>query len=64
MLTISEGDVVTGEVKVGPNQKNPRDIDVSLKVDFDGQVLHFLFFPLPLTLQFESIHSNMDYVIR
>eukprot|EP01128_Nolandella_sp_AFSM9_P002546 TRINITY_DN12912_c0_g1_i1.p1 TRINITY_DN12912_c0_g1~~TRINITY_DN12912_c0_g1_i1.p1 ORF type:complete len:369 (+),score=108.86 TRINITY_DN12912_c0_g1_i1:51-1109(+) len=50
VLTVNEGEEITGKIKVGPNEKNPRDINVLLESSFSGQN--------------GSNESVMDYVIR
>lgn len=37
VLTICEGEAVTGSLTVAPNTKNPRDIDIVLKYSFNGR---------------------------
>jgi protein arginine N-methyltransferase 1 len=49
-LTLKDGEKVSGWIKVAPNQKNERDLDISIHVDFDGS--------------FQSVHETMEYVLR
>jgi len=37
------GESATFTMKSGPNKDNPRDLDITLRVDFDGavQISHF-----------------------
>ncbi|XP_043810938.1 protein arginine N-methyltransferase 1.1-like [Manihot esculenta] len=37
VLTICEGEVLSGNMTVAPNQKDPRDIDIMIKYAFNGQ---------------------------
>uniref|UniRef100_A0A2P2L8V0 Protein arginine N-methyltransferase domain-containing protein n=1 Tax=Rhizophora mucronata TaxID=61149 RepID=A0A2P2L8V0_RHIMU len=37
VLTICEGEAVTGSMTVAPNKKNPRDIDIMVKYSLNGQ---------------------------
>ncbi|KAK4766832.1 hypothetical protein SAY87_008474 [Trapa incisa] len=37
VITICEGEVVTGNMTVAPNMKNPRDVDIKLKYSFNGK---------------------------
>ncbi|CAI6008859.1 unnamed protein product [Closterium sp. NIES-65] len=36
-LTMCEGEAVTGTMQVKPNEKNPRDLDISVTYKFDGR---------------------------
>ncbi|KFK29506.1 hypothetical protein AALP_AA7G143300 [Arabis alpina] len=37
VLTICEGETITGSMSVSPNKKNPRDIDIKLSYSLNGQ---------------------------
>uniref|UniRef100_A0A9I9DAF9 Protein arginine N-methyltransferase 1.1 n=3 Tax=Cucumis melo TaxID=3656 RepID=A0A9I9DAF9_CUCME len=37
VITICEGESITGSLNVAPNKKNPRDIDIVLKYSFNGR---------------------------
>ncbi|VVB11134.1 unnamed protein product [Arabis nemorensis] len=37
VLTICEGETITGSMSVSPNKKNPRDIDIKLNYSLNGQ---------------------------
>ncbi|CAL9227328.1 unnamed protein product [Arabidopsis halleri] len=37
VLTICEGETITGTMSVSPNKKNPRDIDIKLSYSLNGQ---------------------------
>ncbi|KAK4749373.1 hypothetical protein SAY87_026822 [Trapa incisa] len=37
VITICEGEAVTGSLTVAPNKKNPRDVDIKLKYSFNGK---------------------------
>jgi protein arginine N-methyltransferase 1 len=37
-ITVCQGEVMKGRLECGPNSKNPRDLDITLKIDFEGQV--------------------------
>ena len=37
VLTMCEGEAVTGTMSVSPNTKNPRDIDIKLSYSFNGK---------------------------
>jgi len=49
-LSISKGDTLSGSIKVAPNSKNERDLDIELSVDFHGK--------------YQQLHLTQDYVIR
>jgi len=49
-LSVEHGEKVKGTIKVGPNAKNPRDLDISLQIDFDGK--------------FQSVHKTQEYLLR
>ncbi|CAI7911950.1 unnamed protein product, partial [Closterium sp. NIES-54] len=36
-LTVCEGEAITGTMQVKPNEKNPRDLDISVTYKFDGR---------------------------
>jgi hypothetical protein len=38
VLGITEGDEISGIIEGGPNTRNPRDWDIAIRTDFDGQV--------------------------
>jgi len=50
LLSISEGDVISGHVSCKPNAKNPRDLDIDIHVDFDGK--------------WGQIHKTQEYLLR
>ncbi|CAN7032905.1 unnamed protein product [Brassica rapa subsp. trilocularis] len=37
VLTICEGETITGSMSVSYNKKNPRDVDIKLSYSLDGQ---------------------------
>ncbi|KAE8714112.1 putative protein arginine N-methyltransferase 1 [Hibiscus syriacus] len=37
VLTICEGDAITGSMTVAPNKKNPRDVDIMVKYSLSGR---------------------------
>lgn len=37
VLTICQGEALTGSMTVAPNKKNPRDIDITIKYSLNGQ---------------------------
>lgn len=37
VLTVCQGEAITGSLNVAPNGKNPRDIDIVLKYSFNGR---------------------------
>jgi len=49
-LTVNAGDVISGNLKVSPNSKNERDIDIEIHVDFDGK--------------YQSLHTSQQYILR
>jgi protein arginine N-methyltransferase 1 len=49
-LSISKDDVISGTIKVAPNAKNERDLDVGLTIDFDGK--------------YQQMHIEQEFVIR
>jgi protein arginine N-methyltransferase 1 len=36
-LIVNQGETIKGEFKVKRNDKNPRDLDIDIKVDFQGK---------------------------
>lgn len=38
-LTICSGEKIRGRISCNPNQKNPRDLDISISVDFEGKCM-------------------------
>jgi protein arginine N-methyltransferase 1 len=36
-LTVNPGEVLSGELKCVPNEKNPRDLDITIKYKFEGK---------------------------
>lgn len=49
-LTVHTGDKISGWLDVAPNDKNPRDLDIGIHIDFDGK--------------HQSVHETYDYVLR
>jgi len=49
-LTICEGEEITGQIACEPNKKNPRDLDISMTVKFDGR--------------HSQMNANMQYRLR
>ena len=37
MLTVEKEEMLSGQLNVRPNEKNPRDIDISVHYKFDGK---------------------------
>eukprot|EP00741_Cyanophora_paradoxa_P000462 tig00000405_g450.t1 len=37
VLIVNQGEVITGNINVAPNAKNPRDLDISIRYKFDGK---------------------------
>ena len=37
VLTICEGEMITGSMTIAPNKKNPRDVDIELSYSLNGQ---------------------------
>jgi len=50
VLGITEGDEISGIIEGGPNMRNPRDWDIAIRTDFDGQ--------------YESVHKRQEYTLR
>jgi len=50
ILTVNEGEHIVGYLACKPNDKNPRDLDIQIKYDFDGK--------------YNKIHKIHDYVLR
>jgi len=50
VLAVREGDVLHGQIEVVPNAKNPRDLDIKLRIDFDGRN--------------QSLHTTYNYFMR
>jgi type I protein arginine methyltransferase len=49
-LSVVAGDKISGKISVAPNNKNERDLDISIALDFDGK--------------FQQVHKTQDYVLR
>jgi len=49
-ITIAEKEEIKGSLTCKPNAKNPRDLDISLKVDFDGK--------------YTTFHNSQEYYLR
>ncbi|XP_004364561.2 protein arginine N-methyltransferase 1 [Capsaspora owczarzaki ATCC 30864] len=49
-LTVKAGEVINGTLSMKRNAKNPRDIDITLRVDFDGE--------------HSSLHETIPYRMR
>ncbi|CAN0105913.1 unnamed protein product [Heterosigma akashiwo] len=47
---VNEGEQISGEISCARNKKNPRDLDIHIKLDFDGED--------------GSQHSSTDYRLR
>jgi protein arginine N-methyltransferase 1 len=39
-LTICEGETIDGVISCHPNQNNPRDLDINIKINFDGSQMN------------------------
>jgi len=50
LLSVSQGDVVSGTVSCKPNSKNPRDLDIEIHVDYEGK--------------WNNIHKTQEYLLR
>jgi len=50
VLNVTEGDVITGSLCCKPNDKNPRDLDIEIKYDYEGK--------------YSKVHKIHDYVLR
>lgn len=50
LLSISQGDTISGWVACKPNVKNPRDLDIEIHVDFNGKV--------------NQVHKTQEYLLR
>jgi len=50
VLSIDEGEAIKGEIKCSPNLKNPRDLDISIHIDYDGK--------------HASLHKTQEYLLR
>ncbi|CAM9937341.1 unnamed protein product [Ectocarpus sp. 4 AP-2014] len=49
-LTICKGESIKGKITVKPNDKNPRDLDIALRLDHQGSVM--------------SLHATQEYRLR
>lgn len=38
VLTVKQGEVLTGTIECAPNAKNPRDLDIVIEYQFDGEI--------------------------
>jgi len=50
VLSVSEGEEVKGVLTCKPNSKNPRDLDITIRLDFDGK--------------HSSVHKTQEYFLR
>jgi len=50
VLSVSEQEEIKGSLSCKPNAKNPRDLDITIAVDFDGKHC--------------SVHLSQDYFLR
>jgi len=50
VLTVCDGETIFGKITCKPNTKNPRDLDISMQVDFDGK--------------HSKLRTNMEYKLR
>uniref|UniRef100_A0A6B2LAE3 type I protein arginine methyltransferase n=1 Tax=Arcella intermedia TaxID=1963864 RepID=A0A6B2LAE3_9EUKA len=50
VLILSEGDTISGTIDVRPNQKNPRDLDIKINVDYEGK--------------WNEVHKTQEYLLR
>jgi protein arginine N-methyltransferase 1 len=50
ILSITEGDTISGYLSCKPNSKNPRDLDIEIGIDYDGK--------------YNKIHKVHDYILR
>jgi protein arginine N-methyltransferase 1 len=49
-ITVNAGESITGHISVAPNPGNHRDLDITIKYDFDGTV--------------HSLHETQEYRLR
>ena len=49
-LTLSGGDKISGWISVAPNNKNERDLDINVHVDFEGK--------------YQNIHDTHEFILR
>jgi protein arginine N-methyltransferase 1 len=49
-LSLCDGDKVTGTVETKPNQKNPRDLDITIDINFEGK--------------YEKVHKTQEFLLR
>lgn len=50
VLSLSEGEEITGVISAKQNEHNHRDWDISIQVDYEGQ--------------YEQVHKVTDYILR
>jgi protein arginine N-methyltransferase 1 len=50
VLSVSEGDAISGYISCKPNEKNPRDLDIEIKYDYEGD--------------YNKTHKIQGYVLR
>jgi len=50
VLSVSEGEGITGQIACKPNDKNPRDLDIEIKYDYEGK--------------WNKVHKLHNYVLR
>jgi len=50
VLIVSEGDKISGYLECKPNEKNPRDLDIQIHVDFNGK--------------YNSVSKTQEYLLR
>lgn len=37
-IAVAKDDVITGKISVQPAEKNPRDYDITIEINFEGKV--------------------------
>jgi len=50
LLSVSQGDVISGFVSCRPNGKNPRDLDIEIHTDYEGK--------------WNIVHKTQEYLLR
>jgi protein arginine N-methyltransferase 1 len=50
VLSVSEGEEISGYLACKPNEKNPRDLDIEIKYDYEGK--------------WNKVHKIQEYVLR
>jgi len=50
VLSVTEGEEISGYLACKPNEKNPRDLDIEIKYEYEGK--------------WAKVHKVQDYVLR